>query len=183
MITTIAEHSVDLDILPQAPYIMDIGCRGFLFAEYFYNRGEPVFCIDIDELEEVYSYTRVAIAGYTGKCGISRNADPQATKMGDGEEINCYTLEDFSKKLGTPFWDLIKMDIEGAEYEVIMSFSRAPAKQLSIEFHLHTGIYTQDQVAQMIGKLKDLGYEIAKHELTTEHGAGFNYWDSLFILK
>ena len=75
------------------------------------------------------------------------------------------------------------MDVEGAEYEIIMSQYEAPAKQWSIEFHLHTGIYTQKQMKEMETKLFDLGYEAAHHKLTEEHGAGYNYWSSLFILR
>jgi len=78
---------------------------------------------------------------------------------------------------------VIKIDIEGSEYEVIMSLEKAPAKQLSIEFHLHTGVYGHYEMTMMEDKLKALGYYPAQHERTSEHGAGFNYWDSLWILK
>ena len=40
MITEIAEHSVDLSLLPLKANILDIGCRGFLFKEgnkYLFN--------------------------------------------------------------------------------------------------------------------------------------------------
>ena len=75
------------------------------------------------------------------------------------------------------------MDVEGAEYDIIMGLDYVPATQLSIEFHLHTGIYQQHEIDQMVDKLKGLGYGVASHEYTSEHGSGFNYWSSLFILK
>ena len=79
-------------------------------------------------------------------------------------------------------WDVIKMDVEGAEYEIIMAQEKAPTKQWSIEFHLHTGIYTQKEMIEMEKKLMLLGYTAIQHELKAEHGAGYNYWDSLFVL-
>lgn len=93
------------------------------------------------------------------------------------------TLESFSKMVGIEFWDLIKMDIEGSEFNVIMSMTRPMAKQLSIEFHLHTDAYAQIGMQLMERQLKNLGYESVSHKLTEQYGAGYNYWDSLFILK
>jgi len=65
----------------------------------------------------------------------------------------------------------------------LLAFVEPPAKQLSIEFHLHTGVYSYPEVALMVGKLKSLGYEVIRHELESRHGAGKNFWDSLFILR
>jgi len=186
MIEIIAEHSVNTELLPNNASILDLGCRGFLFAKELQSRGHMLVTVDIEDFpleQTVGHFFPVAITNHNGKCGIARSSDPQATKIKEGEEIDCYTLEAFSQMLLTPFWDLIKIDIEGSEYEVIMSLTKAPATQLSIEFHLHTGVYGMDSVQEMLDKLEDLGYEIAKHELTEAHGCGYNYWSSLFILK
>lgn len=184
-IITIAEHSVDMAILPANAAILDLGCRGFLFANHLKQLGHTVVAVDIENLSNIDddNFYQVAITNYNGKCGVLTSSDPQATKIKEGNEIDCYTLEEFSRLIDIPFWDLIKIDIEGSEYEVIMSLTKAPATQLSIEFHLHTGVYGMDAVQEMLDKLEDLGYEIAKHELTEAHGCGYNYWDSLFILK
>jgi hypothetical protein len=60
--------------------------------------------------------------------------------------------------------------------------NRPLANQITIEFHLHTGQYGVDAVDSAIEKLKSLGYKILSHELTPQHGAGLNYWSSLFAL-
>lgn len=185
-IITIAEHSVDMAILPANAAILDLGCRGFLFAKELQSRGHMLVTVDIEDFpreQRVGHFFPVAITNHNGKCGIARSSDPQATKIKEGDEIACWTLDEFSRLLKIPFWDLIKIDIEGSEYEVIMSLAKAPATQLSIEFHLHTGVYGIDLVNEMVKYLQILGYEIAKHELTEAHGCGYNYWDSLFILK
>lgn len=192
MIRAIAEHTVDVELLANATNnyvigkanVMDIGCRGFLFADEMVRLGHKVYPIDIDLLHPCsMKYFIAAIAGHDGECSVEYSKDPQATKMTAGCGVKMYTIKSFSEYVNIPFWDLIKMDIEGSEYEVIMSLTEPPAKQLSIEFHLHTKIYGDAQVKQMEDKLLSLGYYPAKHDKTQAHGMGFNYWDSLFILK
>lgn len=182
MITEIQEHKVDLSLLPECAKILDIGCRGFLFTNYFRELGHDVIALDIDDLEGG-PYERIAITGKTGKVGIQRFNDPQATRIASGNEIESFTLEDFCSAAQTPMWDLIKIDVEGAEKEIIESLTRPVAKQISIEFHLHTGIYSRFDVDNVVAKLYRLGYTAASHELTNQHGAGMNYWSSLFILS
>jgi FkbM family methyltransferase len=180
MIYTIAEHSVDFDLLRENSNILDLGCRGFEFASHFIKKHN-VICFDIGDFEG--EYIRAAITDRIGECGIIQSTDLQAWRIGPGNDIACMTIESILKEADFEIFDLIKIDIEGSEYEVIMSLTKAPATQLSIEFHLHTGIYGMSEMDEMVEKLESLGYQAAKHELTTEHGAGYNYWDSLFILK
>lgn len=182
MITEVCEHNVDLSLLPEKANILDLGCRGFQFTNYFKDLGHTVYSVDIDELQG-QSYYQCAITGYNGKAGILKTDDPQATRIMPGCDVTSYTLEKFMDFVGVEFFDLIKMDIEMAEYPVILSLSKAPAKQLSIEFHLHYGQYTQADMKIMEAKLRDLKYEFVSHKLTEEFGAGLNYWRSLFVLR
>lgn len=183
MITTIAEHSYDKHILPiHMADIIDLGCRGFAFTDAMRDLGHVVWPVDIDVLRENREYYRCAISDYNGKAGVIRIADPQGTKIGQGSEVDCYTLESFMEWLDIIEVDLIKMDVEGSEYEIILALTQPPARQLSIEFHMHCG-QTQKQVDEIVFKLSILGYKAVSHEKTTQHGAGFNYWDSLFILQ
>ena len=183
MKSEIAEHSVDLSLLPEKANILDIGCFGFAFTDAMRALGHTVFPVDIQLLDKEYFHC--AISDYIGFCNAKMiGNDLQATRMVRASSgIPCWTLEAFSDNQNIPFWDLIKIDVEGSEYEIIMSLSKAPAKQLSIEFHLHTQVYGQIEMRMMEDKLKALGYEAVSHDYTAQHGAGFNYWDSLFILK
>lgn len=185
MITVIAEHSVDLEILPKEANILDLGCRGFLFADELTRLGHWVCCVDADKLPPGKHYWQIAITDYNGYCNVIPNKDPQGFRIGkkSNDGLKCATLPMFSSWNDVEFWDLIKIDIEGSEYEVIMSLTEPPAKQLSIEFHLHTGIYKEAQVKEMVDKLTSLGYYPVKHDKYPAHGCSPNYWDSLFILK
>jgi hypothetical protein len=181
MIEVIAEHSVDTDLLPTKAVILDLGCRGFAFTDELRRRGHKVFPVDIDRFENE-EYYQFAISNKSGRVGVKRTDDPQATTITEGNEVLCMTLPEFMDVLGTAFVDLIKIDIEGSEYEVIISLTSAPATQLSIEFHLHTGVYKINELTQMVKHLEALGYTAVQHEKTAQHGCGFNYWDSLFVL-
>lgn len=183
MIQTIAEHLIDPDLLKPGSLILDLGCRNFQFTEAMRALGHKVHPVDCDILSEGKAYYRCAISDHNGKAGIARSADPQATRIESGDEVECYTIEDFSSMIGIRMWGLIKCDLEGEELKIIRSMTRPLSKIFTCEFHLHTGIYGQPEVDEMVTKLQSLGYEIASHELTDQHGAGPNYWSSLFILK
>lgn len=194
MVKIIHEHSYDPDLLPERANILDLGCRGFLFTRHMRQLGHVVAAVDIDFLIPSDEYFMCAISDFDGETGVDKSSpDQQATcmvginKFRDRTKpvniVKCLTLPSFMRFVGVDFFDLIKIDVEGSEYQIIMSLEKALAKQLSIEFHLHTGVYGQYEMTLMEDKLKALGYIAVKHELTSEHGAGFNYWDSLFILK
>jgi len=178
---TISEHLVDLELLPQNANVLDLGCRNFIFTNAMQEMGHNVVSVDIDILDG--DYYKCAITDFDGIGGLTKTNDPQGTTLDKaGIGVPCYTLETFSKKVNVPFWDLIKIDVEGSEYEIITSLTKAPATQLSIEFHLHTGVYGKEEVEFMVSILLGLGYRIASHELSSQHGAGENFWSSLFVL-
>jgi FkbM family methyltransferase len=192
-VVTIAEHSFVPSLLSPMAKVLDAGCRGFEFARALRQLRCKVWCIDADDLEfdesGGESYMKMALSDFQGFGFLKKSEDKQATKfikqiVAEIPEIcGCTTLANLSKSFNVDFWDLIKLDIEGSEYEVIMSLEKSPARQLSIEFHLHTGIYGQNEMTMMEDKLKALGYEAIQHDYTSQHGAGFNYWNSLFILR
>ena len=181
MITTIFEHSVDLSLLPKRAFILDLGCRGFEFTDYFDRFGHIVYPIDIDILDRK-DYYQFAISDKSGNCGIERSEDPQATKMKLGTGIEMHSIKSFSELVEVTEWDLIKMDIEGAEYDVLKNSKHPLAKMVSCEFHIHCGIQTKDMIDNLLIKLQEY-YEVHNWVLEERHGAGFNYWDILLIRK
>lgn len=188
-ITEIHEHKVCLDLLPEKARIMDIGCRGFLFSDYFVEKGHWVDSFDIDTLDLnggkgfQRTYYRIPILGNQRMVGVNKTADPQATHIKEGGEMLSHTIESWMADCKLDMYDLIKIDVEGSELEIINSLTRAPAKQITWEAHLHTGIYGMDSIKEMENKLISLGYIPLSHEITEQHGAGKNYWSSLWILK
>lgn len=180
MIEVIHEHSYSPDLLPEKAVIADIGCRGFLWTNHFRELGHTVHAIDIDRFDGA-DYDRCAITSVTGMCGITYTNDPQGTRIGPGNSIPCYTLGDYMKLKRIEFFDLIKMDVEMSELDIIKSLHNPPATQISIEFHLHCG-QTKEEVNYIVGLLEFMHYTTVQHQLSDAHGAGYNFWSSLFIL-
>lgn len=185
-LTEIHEHTCDLSLLPEKALILDIGCLGMEFTNYFRNLGHTVHAVDIQEFEG--EYDQIAITDYNGTAFIEQSEDLQATKIGytyqEGKpQTPCCTLQTYMKIMDVEMFDLIKIDCEGAEHRIIMSLQKPPAKQCSIEFHIHTGIYGMTEVLEMEEKLYSLGYKAVQHEFEDKHCAGFNFWNSLFILQ
>ena len=187
----IAEHSLDLSLVPDAAKILDLGCRGFGFANYFRDRGHDVYAIDVDLLDghrgddALGDYLRCAVASEDGRCGVRYvSGDPQATHITYGDAVPMYTLQTLSAKLGVAAWDIIKMDIEGAEYEILDNARTCHpiAKQLTIEFHAHCAPQDKWMLDALLSKLST-HYEVHNQVWEPRHGCCANYWDVLLISR
>lgn len=181
MITEIAEHSVDLSLLPLKANILDIGCRGFWFKDYFTSLNHNVIALDIDELPRG-DYRKIAISDVDGFCSMVNTSDPQARHIKTGNDIPMFTLDSLSKLCYIDKWDLIKIDIEGEEVKVLKSISHPYCKQISVEFHAHCGVQTKEQLDSLLDWLSEW-YTIHNKVWEQRHGCSFNYWDILLIAK
>jgi len=82
--------------------------------------------------------------------------------IGDAIEVPAYSLSTISEKLGHQQIDLLKMDIEGAEYEVLDGLLASPIlpTQLLVEFHHRFPGIGLEKTADMIERLRAAGYRI-----------------------
>ena len=78
-------------------------------------------------------------------------------------EVPGYTLATIASTLGHERIDLLKMDIEGAEYEVLdgMLDSALRPRQLLVEFHHRFPGIGLERTATMIERLRGVGYRIS----------------------
>lgn len=76
--------------------------------------------------------------------------------------VEMKSLNDITKALGHHQIDVLKMDIEGAEYTVLDSILESPVtiNQILIEFHDRLFDDGKNKTIEAIKKLKDHGYEI-----------------------
>lgn len=204
-VQTIHEHSVCLDLLPVGPtgdfrpaYILDAGCAGLGFSRALTEMGHRVLSCDIQDLGEEHKndYLRMALYFHAGKCRVSDDADSQARHVTDitlfkkGKpipklkkgEVYMGTIEGCAKGVGIGRFDLIKLDIEGAEIPILQNAQHPIAPQVSVEFHAHTGRQTKENLDHLLTWLKQW-YDIYGAVWEKRHGCSENYWDVLLIAK
>jgi FkbM family methyltransferase len=87
---------------------------------------------------------------------------PQEATRDAALDVPGYSLSTICEKLGHSKIDLMKMNIEGAEYEVLEGLLRSPIKptQLLIEFHHRFPGIGLKKTADMIERLRGDGYMI-----------------------
>lgn len=69
-----------------------------------------------------------------------RDADPMACRLTDDQsmpQVRCADIRSIMLAFGVRIFDAVKLDIEGAEYQVLKAWPGPIAKQISVEFHPH----------------------------------------------
>ena len=123
-----------------------------------------------------FRFSPVALAG---RCGTLRFAPPISDDEGswfstrqtsDGIEVPCLDLASLLKQNQHQRVDLLKLDIEGAEYEVLDNIldTGLPVRQILVEFHdgLLPGIRLHQTVRAMF-RLATHGYKLIAELGTT----------------
>lgn len=186
-IKVIAEHSVDLDLL-SGGICIDAGCRGFQFSEAMRDLGCEVWAFDIEDMEapEGIKFFKQAIMHYNGTTRFVNTKDVQAKYISESGtvDVQCKSINQIYDDVTPGIVDILKLDIEASEYFILSDRNFRPIpKQLSIEFHLHCqrDLHHLFYDKCMENLLK--WYEPVQHELSAQHGAGMNYWESLFVRR
>lgn len=189
-IQTIHEHSVDIDLL-SGGICIDAGCRGFQFSEAMRDLGCEVIAMDLEDMEPEnpigITFMKRALMVEPGAYYYVDTKDQQAKFISNTgiriDGVGIHYLYNELREMGKEI-DVLKLDIEGTEYFLLSDPKFQPIpKQISVEFHMHChkqihDIYHPDCMRNLLKH-----YEPMKHELTQAHGAGENFWDSLFIRK
>jgi FkbM family methyltransferase len=110
------------------------------------------------------------VAGFDGSCAFLPPENPAhvshtIVKRDPSRlaiEVPVHRLETIMKMLGHQQIDLLKMDIEGAEYGVLADLvaQRIPVKQLLVEFHHRWPEVGIEKTRQAIRSLNEAGYRI-----------------------
>jgi|GEM_PF-5465912 len=180
---TVAEHSIDESLLTGGT-VIDAGCRGFGFSVAMRDMGCRVLAFDIEDMvaPEGIEFKRAAILNRDGLVYYKEHHDKQATHLTDnGIPVEAIDINTLYKDTVV---DVLKLDVEGSEYLILSDKNFQPVpRQISVEFHEHCHKdlhrkYFEKCVENMLRH-----YRVAKMERYEAHGAGFNYWDCLFINK
>lgn len=198
---TIDGHTFDETLLTGG-WVIDAGCRGFEFSRDALIRDQYVFAMDIEHLP-IPDFSYVSTNGRLFFSKLALSAQPGETEaylFGNGtgnfvkginekpgdlpdrplkiETVQCITLEDIYADIGTNI-DLLKMDIEGSEYEIMLNMDPIP-KQISVEFHEHTVKNLHDQYIDRILDHLCKDYNLTLH---IREWPRYKFMDCLFIRK
>jgi FkbM family methyltransferase len=205
-----ASHTLDLDMLPEEPVVLDVGCRWFDFTRAIFEHRPlaRVVCMDParDVVEEALTsglHIRFLPAALTGPGAsfrrfahfstgegdfITRPSDNFAgwDKLPDIYEVPCLTVQEVMETLqASQFevtrFDAVKLDCEGSEFGILENWPGPIATQISVEFH------DWDKPAKRaMNYYEDLWrelswYKVVQHELSKQ-GTGVGHWDTLLVL-
>lgn len=177
----IGGHTIDESLLGNGT-ILDVGCRGFEFADYFDEKR--VVCIDPDPT--VFNHPsalkhdcwNVAVSDKSGSRKYYRNGEMtcliEIIRPLDHliEECASVTMDEVYLQTGTDI-DLLKLDCEGSEYLILNENFKPIPKQISVEFHRHIAPEIHD--ANIDKVLRSL---LRCYKLVYQHETGM---DNLFI--
>lgn len=203
---SLASHTVDLDLLPEEPTVLDVGCRWFDFTKAVAELRPASKVFALDPAEDVTDgllsfkcrdliYREIALVG-------SGNATQMLAHFSTGEgdfltkqrhwdgwdkqpeiyEVDCMTIGELMLAEAVQHWDLVKLDCEGSEFDILEHWPGPIATQISVEFHdWDKPMYRSETYYDTLRK-KLPWYKFAQHEFSKQ-GTGVGHWDSLLVLK
>jgi len=173
--------------------IIDVGCRGFVFANHFV--GKTVYAIDPDPkvftgMDSVNAsiHLNVAISDKNGTEAYYENGEGTCLQQIDPDQSHPFTpcktitMDDLYAITGTNV-DVLKLDCEGAEYIILGETFKPIPKQISVEFHNHTVPELHSKHFEAIKQRLSEHYQIFNEVAEPRHGCGVNWWDVLFLRK
>lgn len=190
---TIDDHTFDENLI-KSGWIIDAGCRGF-GLHYKLPRGLHKYLgIDIEDLckSSSINFKNAALTATPGQTeayffgngtgnfikGINGVPENSEARPCETRTVPCITLQDIYAEIGTDI-DLLKLDIEGAEYEILANIEPIP-KQITVEFHEHCHKQLHDQYIDNVME------HLCKHyhcNLYIRDWPQYKYMDCLFIRK
>lgn len=164
------------DVMEQEEYkflfehltVIDLGCNIGTFSMWIYDHCDQIHAVDLsienienlkknikdNRLDKIRPY-HCAIAGKTGTmmAGDSTRPGNGGWKLDEAGlyEIDTYSLKDFMDRNNIERADVLKMDVEGAEYEILQAegFPSDRINTIIGEFHKES----------LKDTLESLGYE------------------------
>lgn len=198
-LTEIFEHTIDLSLIKRDSVVIDMGARDFGFANQMLQFVDKIYCVDADsDILNTVKDSRITFINAAvwpegdievpfvkygnGTGNYVWQLQKEHPKEHDLKAVKTITMEQILEIAGCELADVAKFDIEGSEVNVLLSLVKPPARQITVEMHMHTGT-TMAKVQEVVRHLESLGYYTFKHELTKQHGLPVNFWDSLFLLR
>ena len=204
---TLSEHTIEETIIDPDGWILDLGCINFSFANDVKKYCKNILCIDpnpnIKDIPDGIIFESVAVTHeenlnekeffiYNDIQGYSLlNPQRDWCSLEKVIKVPVTTIKSLMNKYKINKFELIKFDIEGAEYKILEFLDWTVSKQYSVEFHdfrfMNPYYPNNEEYYELLFKKIQGEVDITLHN-QTDHpgfpsGMGKNYWDSLFIQK
>jgi FkbM family methyltransferase len=198
---TIKEHTFREDLLNDEIVVVDLGaCKGEFIDEinFMYKVKKAVLVeanpTNFGKLRKKDNYVlyNKAISGKS-KDIISFYEDTHSPYNGSSHfnyfngvehKIETITLNDLILENDIDYIDLLKVDIEGSEYEVMLNLSDecySKIRQITIEFHDFVDAGLRNKTQEVIDKLESLGFDRISKGI--EYMNNSDNYDVLFYKK
>jgi FkbM family methyltransferase len=202
-------HTIDLNLLNKGGYVLDLGCRDFVFTRELLDLGMKVISMDpyngitIDEdlnnnpnfvfknmacvgikKSESLTYREYNDWGANSLMDIVKE-NKQYTEL-TKYDVKLTTIKEIMEEFNIDRFEVIKIDIEGSEYEMLQNLPKNCSKQLSVEFHdwLKLNPYKDDyeKFYEEVESNQLKNYTVVVKNKVPMHD-GFTYSDTLYVLK
>ena len=174
--------------------VIDVGANVGMFSNYISMRGAKLIHA-IEPTNKAFQELKKQFYYYNGvvchKIGLD-TADGQKTLFTNNENstissflhktsddineevVDMYTIPTFYRNNGIEKIDLVKMDIEGMEYDILNSLSDEDllrSERYLVEYHLNN--LENNRAQKLMNRFKHLGYELEVHHDNIEQTQGF----------
>lgn len=156
--------------------------------------GEKVYALDIEGFNDIPDnviFKRAALMADAGEVdahyfgdgtgnfvkGVNEQPYNGPDRPCETKKVQAITLKDIYEEIGTDI-DLLKLDIEGSEYEILANLEPIP-KQVTVEFHQHCHEILHNKWIDKVISHMDKNYEIKLFSDIPR----YPYMDCLFIRK
>ena len=175
----VLQHTIWVDAIRSAePIVLDCGANRGDFARWAVDHlgatvyafeADPILAATLPTVPRLHPYN-VAIAGEDGTMQLTRSKNrctsacfnPQLEGT-DTFTVAARSLESIRQEHGLAFIDLIKLDIEGAEIEVLENISAsflAHVGQISCEFHDFLDATQRPIIRKLLQRLQQSGFVV-----------------------
>jgi hypothetical protein len=208
----LASHTVDLDLLPERPWVLDVGCRGFDFAEGVRQHRPRAMIVCLDPSGEVAAHPRSEFIYFQTALVADptlEDVDLETWSDGVGDfvrmtaprwyfqqaiahrgrtlrvpavEITALTLRLSQLHHVAMHWDLVKLDCEASEFSILENWPSI-ATQISVEFHDFADRGRWNGAYFAALFRKLSDYQVVQHEDSLVSDNRMGHWDSLLILR
>lgn len=191
----IDDHIIREDLLKVGDWVLDAGCLNFGLHK---ELGEKQCLICIDPNKDIVAppnvrMIRAALGAGRGVAYYYSWGNGEGNHIAgtgttpywatDKYEVQVYDIQSIMDMFHVKQFGLIKLDIEGSEYDVLLGIDQPIARQIAVEFHQQLGHnkygtheeYMDKLMASPFGRL----YEIAEWE----RRADYELYEYLFLLK